>query len=128
MSLRILVADDSPFWRETLKANLERNSDWTVFEASNGSEAVQRSGWVHPDIAILDFFMPELDGLHAARELKRRAPKLPIVMVTVDKTEALEAEAQRAGILAVFSKMECAQMRNFVNRVVPTKAGRGRSN
>src|SRR6202012_2976854 len=115
MSLRILVADDSAYWRGVLRASLERNSDWTVFEANNGSEAVKRSGSVHPDIAILAFCMPELDGVGAAREFKRRAPKLPIVIITVDKSAALEAEAQRAGVLAVFSKVEYAKVRSFVN-------------
>jgi len=122
MAIRILVADDSAYWREALRANLERDSDWTVFEASNGSEAVQRSNWIHPDIAILDFYMPGIDGLSAAKELKRREPKLPIVMITVDKSAALEAEARRAGILAVFSKSEYIQVRNFVGRKLQAKA------
>jgi len=122
MSIRILVADDSAYWREALRANLERNSDWTVFEASNGSDAVQRSSWVHPDIAILDFQMPGLDGLNAAKELKRREPKLPIVLITVDKSAALEREAERVGVLAVFSKTECGQVRNFVNQTLQPKA------
>jgi CheY-like chemotaxis protein len=122
MAIRILVADDSAFWREALRANLERNSDWTVFEARDGSEAVQRSSWVHPDIAILDFRMPVLDGLNAAKELKRREPKLPIVMITVDKNSALEEEARRAGILAVFSKVDCGKVPDFVDRTLRPKA------
>lgn len=122
MSIRILVADDSPFWREALRTSLERGSDWTVFEAKDGSEAVRRSKFIHPDIAVLDFCMPELDGLNAARELKRREPTLPIVMVTIDKNPFLEAEARRAGVLAVFSKMDYMQVRNFVNRMLEAKA------
>lgn len=122
MPIRILVADDSPFWREALRTSLECGSNWTVFEAKDGSEAVRRSKSIHPDIAVLDFCMPELDGLNAARQLKRCEPELPIVMVTVDKSPLLEAEARRAGISAVFSKTEYMRVRDFVNRTVEAKA------
>lgn len=122
MSIRILVADDSPFWREELKLVLEEDSDCTVFEARDGFEALQKSNWVHPDVAILDLSMPELDGLGAARELKRRKPELPIVLITVDKSAFLESLAREAGILAVFSKMECAHVKDLVTRIVPPKA------
>jgi CheY-like chemotaxis protein len=122
MPIRILVADDSPFWREALRTSLERGSDWTVFEAKDGSEAVQRSKSIHPDIAVLDYSMPELDGLNAARQMRRNEPELPIVMVTIDKSPFLEAEARRAGVLAVFSKMEYMRVRDFVNRTLEAKA------
>ncbi len=122
MPIRILVADDSPFWREALRTSLERDSNWTVFEAKDGSEAVQRSKSIHPDMAVLDFCMPELDGLNAARQMKRSEPELPIVIVTVDKSPFLEAEARRAGVLAVFSKMEYLKVRNFVDRTLGAKA------
>lgn len=123
MSLRILLADDSAYWREALRESLEEEPGWTVFEANNGSDAVQRSNWVHPDVAVLDFCMPELDGLSAARELKRREPNLPIVMVTIDKSEMLEKEARRAGVLAVFSKTDYMQVRVFVDRTIHGEQG-----
>jgi len=122
LSTRILVADDSAFWREELKLILEEDSDFTVFEARDGFEALQKSNWIEPDIAILDLSMPELDGLGAARELKRRKPALPIVLITVDKSAFLESLAREAGILAVFSKMECAHVKDLVARIVLPKA------
>ena len=122
MSTRILVADDSPFWREELKSMLEEDSDWTVFEARDGFEALQKSNWIRPDIAILDLSMPELDGLGAARELRRRKPALPIVLITVDKSAFLESVAREAGVLAVLSKMECARMKDLITRIIQPKA------
>lgn len=120
MSLRLLIVDDSPFWREQLRAILEQDPGWTVYEAADGDEAVQKSSWVHPDVAILDYCMPVLDGLTAARKLKQTTPELPILMITVDKTPFLEEAARRAGVLAVFSKMDCLEVRNFLKRRLQT--------
>ena len=96
ISVRILIADDSPFWRGELRAILERDSSWIVFEASNGSEAVKKATSIHPDVVILDLWMPVLDGLGAARELKHSRPELLVVICTVDKSAFLEAAARQA--------------------------------
>ena len=118
MSMRILIADDSLFWREELRAILEQGSDFIVFEARDGLEAVRESSRVHPDVVILDLRMPLLDGLGAARQLKRATPTLPVLIVTVDKTAFLEATARQAGVSAVFSKTECMDLRNFLHRTL----------
>lgn len=66
--------------------------------------------------------MPVLDGLSAARELKRRMPELPVLIVTVDKTDFLEVAAREAGVLAVFSKMDCLDLRDFLMRRLQPRA------
>jgi CheY-like chemotaxis protein len=88
-----------------------------VFEARDGSEAVRKAQWIHPDVVILDMFMPVLDGLSAARQMEEEMPDIPILIVTVDKTGA-----RQAGVLAVYSKMECGEIRNLLlhNFYVPT--------
>lgn len=120
MSIRILLADDSPFWREQLRVILEGKPGWTVYQASNGAEAVQKSTWIQPDAIILDACMPVLDGLSAAREFRRVSPKVPVLIVTVDNTPSLELKAREAGVLAVFSKMDflqaCDWLRTFLTR------------
>jgi len=121
MSARILVADDSAFWREELKLILEDDSDSVVFEARDSFEALQKANWIHPHLAILDLSMPSLDGLGTARELKHRAPNLPIVILTVDKNNFLEVLARQSGILAVFSKMECPRLKTFVRGILQTR-------
>jgi CheY-like chemotaxis protein len=114
MSKRILIADDSSFWRERFRALLERDPDLDVFEAGNGSEAVQNSLKFRPDLVVLDYSMPVLDGLGAARELHRMMPKLPVLLCTVDKSACLEDVARETGVRAVFSKLEWTEMLQFI--------------
>jgi len=120
--VRILLADDSPFWRERIRAILEEDSGWCVYEANDGSEVVHKSKWIRPDIAILDLCMPALDGLSAARMLKQVMPELPVLIVTVDKTPFLETAAREIGVLAVFSKMDCLEIRKFLRGRLQTQA------
>jgi DNA-binding NarL/FixJ family response regulator len=121
MPIRILVVDDSPFWREELRALLEQDSRWDVFEADNGSEALRKASWIKPDVVILDLFMPELDGLSAARALTRQIPAPAMVILTVDKSPFLEVAARECGVRAVFSKVDYAGVRNFLKETLPTE-------
>lgn len=116
MSRRVLIADDSPFWREQLSRILEKDSGLTVFQATNGAEAVEKSVRIQPDAIVLDVCMPVLDGLSAARELRRVLPTVPVLMVTADKTSFLETKAREVGVLAVYTKMECLEVREVLLR------------
>jgi CheY-like chemotaxis protein len=116
MSKRILIADDSTFWREQFRGILERDRDWDVYEAGNGSEALQKSQQFHPDLVILDYSMPVLDGLGAARELVRTMPQIPVLLCTVDKSQCLQDLARETGVSAVFSKIEWSEMLGYIER------------
>jgi DNA-binding NarL/FixJ family response regulator len=67
---------------------------------------VEKAKRLHPDLAILDFSMPTMDGLELARELRRIDPKMPIVMLTAFKDESLNRKAYKAGVSWVLSKRE----------------------
>ena len=116
MAKRILIADDSPFWRERFRAVLERDPSYDVFEAGDGSEAVQKSMKFHPDLVVLDYAMPVLDGLGAARELRRTMPKLPVMLCTADKSACLEDVARESGVPVVFSKTDWTEMLSFIRQ------------
>jgi len=80
LPLQILLADDHQMVREGLKMLLERAGFKVVGEASDGQEAVRRVRDLGPDVAVLDLAMPLLNGLDAAREIARVAPRTrPIV-------------------------------------------------
>ena len=121
--MRILLADDSAFWRAELQTILETEPGWTVFQATNGAEAVQRSISIHPDSVILDVCMPVLDGLSAARQFQRMWPEVPVLILTADKNAFVEVKARECGAVAVFSKMECLELRKFLrNRFLAAAA------
>jgi DNA-binding NarL/FixJ family response regulator len=83
MSLRILIADDHPTVRKSLKRLLESNMKWHVCgEAANGLEAVQKAALLTPDVVILDARMPEMDGFEAASQISSATPAVPILIYT----------------------------------------------
>ena len=105
----ILIVDDSPTIRKPLRQTLEREDAWEVCgEAADGREAIERAQLLNPDVVVLDLSMPVMNGLEAARELKRTSPSLPLVMFTDFNLPQLTNEALSAGVSAVVSKSEAA--------------------
>ena len=102
---RILVVDDSQAMRRGLRHLLERHPHWWVCgEASDGREAVQKAQQVDPDVIVLDFQMPEMNGLDAAKTIRQRSPRVPILMVSVHMSPQLADEARKVGIRGVCAK------------------------
>ncbi|HHH28441.1 MAG TPA: response regulator transcription factor, partial [Polyangiaceae bacterium] len=95
--MRLLIVDDHPLFRVGLKAMLERQGFKVVGEASNGREAVEKALTLTIDAVLLDIKMPDMDGIEAARELRRRGFEGSIVMLTTFTEPALQVEAARAG-------------------------------
>src|SRR5277367_5259630 len=107
MSLKILIADDSPSIRHLLRLFIEKNTDWQVCgEAENGQVAVQKVAELRPHVVILDLSMPVMNGLDAAREIDRIAPNVQMVMFTMHVSEQLRIDARAAGIEDVISKSD----------------------
>jgi DNA-binding NarL/FixJ family response regulator len=103
--VRILVADDSPAIRCCLRGLLDHRGDWLVCdEASNGKEAVERFREAKPDLIVIDFQMPEMNGLDAARQIIELSPKTPILLVTIHLSEQLSEEARKVGIRGACAK------------------------
>jgi DNA-binding NarL/FixJ family response regulator len=102
---RILIADDHSLVRKVLKTTLENHSDWQVCgQATNGLEAVQKAAELHPDLIILDFAMPVMDGLGAARQILSASPSVPILIFTNYYFPSLVLEADSVGIRQVIDK------------------------
>jgi putative two-component system response regulator len=102
----VLIVDDDHAFRTVLRTLFEEDSGFdNCVEAANASEALDKSKQLSPNLAVVAFSMPEMNGLQLARELKAREPALPIFMLTADYDVDIEKEAFAFGITAVFSKL-----------------------
>jgi DNA-binding NarL/FixJ family response regulator len=105
MPYRILIADDHNLVRKVLKTTLENHSGWQVCaQATNGLEAVHKAAELHPDLIILDFAMPVMDGLEAARRILSASPSVPILMFTNYFFPSLVEKADSVGVRQVIDK------------------------
>jgi DNA-binding NarL/FixJ family response regulator len=105
--VRILVVDDNPAVRHYLRAILEQQNGWQVCgEARTGEEAIERVREALPDVALLDFQMPDLNGLDVAREIARISPGTRILMVTVHMSSQLASAAKAVGICGICAKSD----------------------
>jgi DNA-binding NarL/FixJ family response regulator len=103
--VRIFIVDDSATARAALKSALEQRSDWIVVgEACNGHHALATFHLHTPHLTLMDFIMPQMNGLETARHLASRHPGVLILMVTTDPSKQLEIEARRAGIRGLCPK------------------------
>ena len=83
-SLRILLADDHEMIRKGLRATIESQPGWTVCgEARTGREAVALARELRPDIVVMDFAMPELNGLEATRQIRAAHPGTEVLILTM---------------------------------------------
>jgi DNA-binding NarL/FixJ family response regulator len=108
MTIRVLLADDHELVRQGLKLLLEREGFRVVGEASDGQMALQLAPKVCPDVAILDIGMPILNGLDAARELRKVSHGTKAILLTRHDEEQYVTEALRAGVKGYVLKNQVA--------------------
>jgi DNA-binding NarL/FixJ family response regulator len=126
---RILIVDDRESMRGALKTFVALNPEWTVCgEAGDADEATARATELRPDLIIMDYKMPGSDGLTAADGIFRALPNIPIVMLTLFKTDELEHAANLMGIRYVVGKEEgvptlLSAIENELSRSAPQLAG-----
>lgn len=107
MRKAVLIADDNAFIRTALYEFFQREPDFMVCGvAENGCEAVEEAGRLHPDLIVLDMKMPVMDGLEAARLLKRMMPEVPLIMYSGNNDEFVEQTAKSIGISEIISKSQ----------------------
>jgi two-component system response regulator DegU len=95
----ILIADDHPIFRSGLRAVIESDPSFVVAaEASDGEEALDLIGTTRPDIAILDYNMPKLNGFAVLDQLSKLQPDVIPVMLTMHNDEAMFAKAFELGV------------------------------
>ncbi len=96
MTFRTLVVDDSSFQRTIVSDTLDERFE-VVGTAENGKQAISKFEEFEPDVITMDIIMPEMTGIEALREIKRRSPETVIVMCTSVEQEEKMREAAKAG-------------------------------
>ena len=108
--VRILIVDDSEFALSGLKVLLAGRADCELCgEAHDGRQAVMKAIDLSPDLIILDYSMPGMDGLHAAQEIYKVLPEVFILMCTLFPSRELEKEALKYGVKRVVAKAEMSR-------------------
>ena len=108
---RILIADDSLPIRCGLRTLVELNSEWQVCgEAVDGADAVEKAHQLAPDLILMDFSMPQMDGVQAAQEIAKSGTGIPILLVTLNLSSEIMELARNAGLRGAMSKSEISKL------------------
>jgi DNA-binding NarL/FixJ family response regulator len=97
-SVRVIIAEDHPLFREGMRGRLDRVADIAVVgEAASGDEAVELAKELEPDVILMDIKMPGLNGIEATREIQRANPLIGILVLTMFEDDDSVFAAMRAG-------------------------------
>jgi len=108
MKTEIVLADNHVVVRQGVKSLLEREGFSVAGEAADGQELLRIAKDLQPDVAVMDIGMPVMNGLVAARELKRACPKTKSILLTRHDEDQYVVEALRAGIQGYILKNQAA--------------------
>ncbi|TGE32621.1 response regulator [Desulfosporosinus sp. Sb-LF] len=97
MSATIMIVDDAAFMRMMLKDILGKNGFTVIGEAENGAVAVEKYMELQPNLTIMDITMPEMDGLQAVKEIRKKDPKARVIMCSAMGQQAMVIEAIQSG-------------------------------
>lgn len=109
MPVRLILADDHVLVRQGLKTLLESEGFVVAGEAADGREAVRLVRSENPEVAVLDISMPHFNGLSAALELTRTAPRVRIIMLTQHDEQQYVSEALRSGVRGYVLKNQASR-------------------
>jgi CheY-like chemotaxis protein len=106
VTVKVLVVDDTEHVRSMLVDMLELDGFDVVGEAASGGEAVGAAADNDPDVIVMDYKMPGMDGLSAARAIRATRPNQGIILYTAYLDQDLEKEARDAGVALCVGKVE----------------------
>lgn len=105
---RVLIADDHLMFRQGLRTLLEDEGFTIVAEAENGQEAIRKARQHGPQVVVLDYSMPVLNGIEAAKEILKQSPRPLLVLLTMHDNESYALEALKCGIRGYVLKHQAA--------------------
>jgi NarL family two-component system response regulator LiaR len=118
--MRVLVVDDHNLFRQGLVSLIRTRADLmsVIGEAASGYEAIEMTARLHPDLVMMDLYMPEMDGLQAMQKIRELHPEAAVVMLTSSEDDEHLAEAMRLGASGYLSKsLEADELFKLVEAV-----------
>lgn len=106
-TLRILIADDQPSFRHTLREMIQAEPSWSIVaEASNGLEAIEQVKRHHPDVVLIDIVMPGISGIEATQRIKAITPQTRVIAITAYDNSEFPKRSLEAGADCFLKKEE----------------------
>ena len=117
---RILIADDNPLVRNVLRFFLESQTRFKVCgEAVNGLDAIEKARTLSPDLIVMDFSMPVMNGIEAGSVLKVMLPQVPVIVYTSQYSAVIETRALEVGVRAVIQKHDMPHLAEHLRALLP---------
>jgi len=114
---RILIADDHESVLRRVRGMIESHPGWEICgDAVTGRQTIAKATELKPDLIVLDFAMPQMDGLKTAAAIKTVLPKVPILMFTM-YCSAVTSEAERHGISRVIDKAKSGALLTAIDEI-----------
>nr|MBA2600125.1 response regulator transcription factor [Actinomycetota bacterium] len=118
VNLKVLVVDDTEHVRDMLVQMLELDGFDVVGQAASGEEAIDLAQSSDPNVVVMDYVMPDLDGLSAAKAIKEDRPTQAIILYTAYLDANVENQAREAGVALVVGKVEgLNQLERHINEL-----------
>jgi CheY-like chemotaxis protein len=116
MERTVLVVDDSKLARMVVAGILGRtHPSWRILEASNGEQSLQILGGEAVDIVLIDFNMPDMDGLALAARIRETRPDLPMALVSANAQDAILEQARKLDIAFLEKPLTDATLDSFLS-------------
>jgi len=105
--IRILIADDHEGWRRQVRLLFQARPEWQVMaEAVDGPEAIQKAEELKPDLVVLDIALPSLNGIEAARRIRKVSPESKILFLSQESSDDVAEEVLYLGALGYVVKAQ----------------------
>lgn len=130
MKIKVLIADDHKLFRQGLISLIKTRQDMVevVGEAENGEEAIQFTEQLSPDVILMDIYMPQMDGLQAAKVIHERFPKTAVVILTSSEKDGHLYEAVQSGVSGYLLKsLDAEDLFNMIKGVTQGEAAMTRA-
>jgi DNA-binding NarL/FixJ family response regulator len=116
---RILIVDDCQPVRDGIRGLIQGHEGWEICgEAVDGPDAIRKACHLAPDVIVLDFFMPVLNGIEVAREIAAKCPIASVILCSMYLDSQLADMARSAGIKGILSKSNVGQIVNCIETVL----------